>query len=140
MERWLSRNIETSSFLDLLSEVFMNDNLLIARSVKKTINYIEKNIYNFPNEYKVLKERIINSCYDILENVYRANLDQNICYKREVLVQIKMLNYYLKQALDKEIITKKKFLNYGNHLLEIHNMVNSWCGYEKSEQYISQDL
>ena len=48
----------------------MNDSLLIARNVKKTINYIEKNIYNFPNEYKVLKERIINSCYDILENIY----------------------------------------------------------------------
>ena len=53
--------------------------------------------------------------------------------KYEILVQIKMLNYFLKQALDKEIITKKKFLSYGNHLLEIHNMVNSWCGYEKSE-------
>ena len=111
----------------------MNDNLLIARSVRKTITYVEKNIYNFPNEYKVLKERIINSCYDILENIYWANLDQNVFYKKEILVQIKMLNYYLKQALDKEIITKKKFLSYGNHLLEIHNMVNSWCGYEKSE-------
>ena len=73
----------------------MNDSLLIARNVKKTINYIEKNIYNFPNEYKVLKERIINSCYDILENIYRANLDQNVFYKKEILVQIKMLNYYL---------------------------------------------
>ena len=53
----------------------MEDNLIIARNVRKTINYIEKNIYNFPNEYKVLKERIINSCYDILENVYRANVN-----------------------------------------------------------------
>ena len=53
----------------------MNDNLIIARSVKKTINYIEKNVYNFPNEYKVLKDRLINACYDILENVYRANLN-----------------------------------------------------------------
>ena len=111
----------------------MQDSLLIARNVRKTINYIEKNIYNFPNEYKVLKERILNSCYDILENVYRANLDQDINFKRETLVQIKMLNYYLKQALDKELITKKKFLSYGNHLTEIHNMVYSWCGYEKSE-------
>ena len=68
----------------------MNDSLLIARNVKKTINYIEKNIYNFPNEYKVLKERIINSCYDILENIYRANLDQNVFYKKEILVQIKI--------------------------------------------------
>ena len=101
----------------------MEDNLIIARNVRKTINYIEKNIYNFPNEYKVLKERIINSCYDILENVYRANVNQKREYKDEVLVQIKMLNFYLKQALDKELITKKKFLSYGNHLTEIHNMV-----------------
>ena len=111
----------------------MNDNLLIARSVRKTITYVEKNIYNFPNEYKVLKERIINSCYDILENVYRANINQEKHYKYEVLVQIKMLNYFLKQALDKELITKKKFLSYGKHLLEIHNMVSSWCGYEASK-------
>ena len=111
----------------------MNDNLIIARSVKKTINYIEKNVYNFPNEYKVLKDRIINACYDILENVYRANLNQNKEAKYEILVQIKMLNYFLKQALDKEIITKKKFLSYGNHLLEIHNMISGWCEYEKSE-------
>ena len=111
----------------------MNDNLLIARSVRKTITYIEKNIYNFPNEYKVLKERIINSCYDILENVYRANVDQDVKTKWEALVQIKLLNFYLKQALDKELITKKKFLSYGNHLLEIHNMISSWCCYEKSE-------
>ena len=111
----------------------MQDNLLIARSVRKTINYVEKNIYNFPNEYKVLKERIINSCYDILENVYRANVDQDVKTKWEALVQIKLLNFYLKQALDKELITKKKFLSYGNHLLEIHNMISSWCCYEKSE-------
>ena len=111
----------------------MNDNLLIARSVRKTITYVEKNIYNFPNEYKVLKERIINACYDILENVYRANVDQDVKTKWEALVQIKLLNFYLKQALDKELITKKKFLSYGNHLLEIHNMISSWCCYEKSE-------
>ena len=111
----------------------MHDSLWIARSVRKTITYVEKNIYNFPNEYKVLKERILISCYDILENVYRANLDQNINSKKEALVQIKMLNFYLKQALDKELITKKKFLSYGNHLTEIHNMLRSWCGYEKSE-------
>ena len=74
----------------------MHDSLWIARSVRKTITYVEKNIYNFPNEYKVLKERILNSCYDILENVYRAILDQDINSKKEALVQIKMLNFYLK--------------------------------------------
>ena len=133
MERWLSRESETSSFLDLLRGEYMQDNLLIARNVRKTIEYVEKNIYNFPNEYKVLKERIINSCYDILENVYRANVNQKREYKDEVLVQIRMLNFYLKQALDKELISKKKFLSYGRHLEQIHNMISSWCEYEKSE-------
>ena len=111
----------------------MEDKLLIARNVRKTINYIEKNIYNFPNNYSVLKERIINSCYSILENIYRANIDQNKESKREVIVQIKMLDYYLKQALDKELITNKKFLSYAKHLEEIHNMVIGWYDYEKSK-------
>jgi len=103
----------------------MEDKLLIARNVRKTINYIEKNIYNFSNNYKVLKIRILNSCYNILENVYRANIDQDKKAKKEVIVEIKMLNYYLKQALDKELIGKKKFLSYAKHLEEIHNMVLS---------------
>lgn len=111
----------------------MEDKLLIARNVRKTINYIEKNIYNFPNNYKILKIRILNSCYNILENVYRANIDQDKKAKKEVIVEIKMLNYYLKQALDKELIGKKKFLSYAKHLEEIHNMVLSWYSYEKSK-------
>ena len=67
----------------------MEDKLLIARNVRKTINYIEKNIYNFSNNYKVLKIRILNSCYNILENVYRANIDQDKKAKKEVIVEIK---------------------------------------------------
>lgn len=111
----------------------MNDNLLISREVRKTIEYIEKNIYNFPNSHKVLKERIINSCYDVLENVYRANINNDLDSKKEAIVQIKMLNFYLKQSFDKKLITEKKFLSYGRFLLKIHDMIFSWCYYEKSQ-------
>ena len=109
----------------------MEDKLIIARKTKRTIDYIEKNIYNISNDYKVLKERILNCLYDILENVYRANIEQDRKYKEEVIVQIKMLNYYLKKCMDLELITKSKFLNYGKYLSEIHDMVNSWMEYEK---------
>lgn len=111
----------------------MEDKLIIAKNVRKTINYVEKNIYNFPNNYNVLKTRILNSCYNILENVYRANIDQDKKDKKEIIVEIKMLNYYLKQSLDKELISKKKFLSYAKHLEEIHNMVYSWYDYETSK-------
>lgn len=114
----------------------MEDKLLMARSAKKTINYIEKNIYNFPNEYKILKDKIINACYNILENIYRANINQNINDKKEVIVQIKMLNFYLKQSLDKGLISNKKFLSYSRHLEELHRMVLSWFKYETKEQFV----
>lgn len=111
----------------------MNENLLIARDVKKTIKYVEKNVYNFPSIYKDLKTNIIDSCYNILRSVYRANIDQDINSKKDALVEIKMLNFYFSQALDKELITKKKFLSYGKYLENIYNMIYSWCNYEKSK-------
>lgn len=111
----------------------MEDKLIIARTAKKTINYIEKNVYNFPNDYQVLKSRILNSCYDILENIYRANITQDINVKKEIIVQLKMLNFYLKQCLDKKLISRKKFLSYSSHLLNLHQMVVSWFKYETSE-------
>ena len=87
----------------------MKEELIIIRNIRKTINYIEKTVYNFPNNYKVLKEKIILSCYNILENAYRANINQDINYKYEILVQLKMLNFYFKQSLDLNLISNKKF-------------------------------
>ena len=43
-----------------------------------------------------------------------------------------MLNFYLEEALRKELINNKKFESYINHLLELDKMVRSWFYYEKS--------
>ena len=109
----------------------LHENLIIARQARKTIRYIEKNTENFPNKYYVLKNKIIDSCYKILEWIYRANILQEKQDKKEICVQIGMLNFYLEEALRKEILSNKKFLNYTNHLLELDKMVRSWFKYEK---------
>ena len=109
-----------------------HESLLIATTTRKTIRYIERNISNFPNKYLVLKNKIIESCYSILENIYRANIFQDINDKKEVVVSIQMLNFYLEEALRKELINNKKFESYVNHLLELDKMVRSWFYYEKS--------
>ena len=109
----------------------VHENLIIARQARKTIRYIEKNTENFPNKYYVLKNKIIETCYKILEGIYRANTIQEKNDKKEICVQIGMLNFYLEEALRKEILTNKKFLNYTTHLLEIDLMVRSWFKYEK---------
>ena len=43
-----------------------------------------------------------------------------------------MLNFYLEEALRKDLITYKKFESYVNHLLEIDKMTRSWFLYKKS--------
>ena len=107
------------------------EKFIIARKTRTTIRFIEKCVHNFPNEYKVLKNRIIDCCYAILEYIYRANIFQDISEKKEVIVRIQMLNFYLEEALRKELISKKKFINYNNHLIEIDSMVRVWFKYEK---------
>ena len=101
-----------------------------------TIKYIESTVSNFPNEYYVLKNRIIDSCYSILEHIYRANVFQEVDDKKEIIVKIRMLNYYLEEALNNNLINNKKFNNYGKYLLEIDNMTRSWINYETNIQYL----
>lgn len=109
-----------------------HEKFIIVKSARKTIRYIERNTISFPNTYKVLKNNIITSCYNILENIYRANIFQDINDKKEVVVSIQMLNFYLEEALRKELINNKKFESYVNHLLELDKMVRSCFYYEKS--------
>lgn len=55
---------------------------MIASITRKNIRYIEINISNLPNKYIVLKSKIIESCYSILENVYKVNIFQDINDKK----------------------------------------------------------
>jgi hypothetical protein len=109
-----------------------HERLMIASSTRKTIRYIERTIINIPNKHMVLKNKIIESCYSILENIYRANIFQDIEDKKEIIVNINMLNFYLEEALRKDLISSKKFESYVKHLMEIDKMTRSWFNYEKS--------
>lgn len=111
----------------------MQDKLLIATRVKKTIEYMEKVLKNYPQSEIILKNKIITSCYDLLELVYRANIFKEIIYKKEILVKIRMIEYYIKISLDKKVLSYKKYENIGNHLLEINKMITSWIKNEKNK-------
>lgn len=123
--------------LNKLKKKYINNNtnntFIILKTARKTIRYIEKNTINFPNTYKVLRNRIIDSCYKMLENIYRANIFQDINDKKEIVVSIEMLNFYLEEAYIKDILTNKKYISYTNHLIELDKMVRSWFNYEKSK-------
>ena len=71
-----------------------------------------------------------------MELSYRAGLFKDINYMKEILIKIKMIEYYIKISYDYKLISLKKFENIGLHLLEINKMVNSWIKNEKSRQSI----
>ena len=104
----------------------MYDRLVIATKVKKTIEYIEKTVRNYPHEEKELKNRIINTSYDLLDNVYYANLTKDINSMKNVIVKIKMIDYCLNVSVHRELISLKKYDSVGNYLLEVNKMVNTW--------------
>lgn len=111
----------------------MQDKLLIITRIKKSINYVEYTLTNFPNTEYVLKNNIISNYYTLLELIYKANIHKDIFYMKESIVKIRMIEYYIKVSLDKKIISFKKYENIGKHLLEINKMINSWAVYEKNK-------
>lgn len=112
----------------------MIDNLEIAKSLKKTILYLEKILENFPSKEKVLKDKIIKTNYDILELVYLINeLEDRKFYQCQVISKIKMLDFYLKTSVDKGCISYKKYEKIGNYLIEIIKQVRSWIKSEENK-------
>jgi len=111
----------------------MQDRLLIITKIKKTNEYIEKMLFNYPKLEYILKNNIESTCYEMLELAYKANIHKDAFYMREIIVKSKMLEYYIKISLDKKIISYRKLEVIGNHLLELTKMINSWIKYETSK-------
>ncbi len=105
------------------------DNATVVLRLKKTIVYMDKVLDNYPKKEFVLKERISNCLYDILElsylSYYHSN-DLDTEYLKNILTKLKMLDFYIKNSYDKGIISRKKLTNLGVHLRDITNMYYAW--------------
>lgn len=111
----------------------MKDNFKIIIKIKYLISYFDKILINFPNNEKVLKDKISNNLYDILEFTYLANEQNDKIYIKKVIVKIKMLDFYLKISCDKKYLSYKKYSKSSLHLLEILRMLYGWVKYEESK-------
>lgn len=112
----------------------MND-LLIITKIKETSLYIGKIIINFPKVEIILKHHIEIDLYDLLSYIYEANYNKenriDILYKS--LIKIKMLDFYMRICLDKNIISYKKFIKICTYLNEITKMIFGWIKSEKKK-------
>ena len=114
--------------------MYMKDNLVIISNMKKTILHLDKIIINFPGNERVLKDKISNSMYEVLECMYMANEVNNynrILYQKKIISKIKMIDFYLKISLDKKYISYKKYQKVCGHLLDNLKLLYGWIRYEK---------
>ena len=76
----------------------MKDNLQIITDIKKTVIYLDKIVMNFPNNDKVIKDRIMTAAFDVLEMAYMANEnkdDYRIGYQKRSLTKVKMIDHVI---------------------------------------------
>ena len=112
----------------------MKDKLLIVTKIKRTIEYVDKHLDNYPHRYIELKKRIIDDMYSILEYVYLANVDLFRYNNQSMwIVKIQLIDYYLKLSYKKDIISKKNYESLSKHLLEVSKMIFTWRDNEASK-------
>ena len=112
----------------------MTEKLKVINDFKKTILYLDKVVNNFPGNERVLKDKISNSLYEVLECMYMANEVSNynrILYQKKIVSKIKMIDFYLKISLDKKYISYKKYQKVCGHLLDNLKLIYGWIRYEK---------
>lgn len=117
----------------------MQDKFIIAFKVKKTIEYVKKTVDNYPHKYLTLKNNIMDSFYTLLRLSYKASIYKDINIMKDIIVEIKMIEYFVSVSCNYELISYKKFNNIGKYLLEITAMIKSWIKNETNRQSVSED-
>ena len=115
----------------------MQDKFLIALRIKKTIEYVKKSVDNYPHGYVALKNNIMDSFYALLRLSYKASVYKETNIMKDIVVEIKMIEYFIKVSYKYKLISLKKFENISKYLLELNSMVNSWIKNETDRQSLS---
>ena len=107
----------------------MSDKLIIIKEYKLFINKYEKLVINLDNSYKDIKNRIINTMYEILEDIYYCNLleiNKRKNYQRKIIVKIKMLDYYFNKLLKYKLILDKHYEEISKRLMILLKLTLGW--------------
>ena len=107
---------------------FMNTNeFRIITNLKKFIISLDNILINFPKKEKVLKDKIKETSYEVLELIEYTNLiTDKINYQYQIISKLSMLDFYFEESLKKKYISEKQCKNKCNELLIITKMVYGW--------------
>ena len=104
----------------------MNDKFLVMKRMKIFIINLNSILINYPRNELVLKNRIINTSYDILELISICNLDNKKENFNILLSKIFMLDFYLEVSYKNKYINEKICNSKSLELERIKKMIYGW--------------
>ncbi len=115
----------------------MNTNFNLLNMVTKTNQYVDKLIVNFPKREVVLKNRLENCMFSLVELIFSYEI-QNVSrikekYLKDMLIQLSMFNYYINFSYERKYISKRQSHVVGRYLVEIRKMIYGVIRSEKNK-------
>ena len=98
--------------------------------VRELIIYLDNMLEGFPKKDLEIKRKIKEESYEMLENVYLANITTDLKNRQEnlekVIAKVKVIDFLVNLSYDKKIINQKRFLKVGQRLDDISKYVTGW--------------
>lgn len=105
----------------------MQSNFILLNTMKKTINYINIQLKDFPKKEMVLNQCIQKNMYETVELIfnYSSSTSNNNKVKilRSILVKISMLDFYITDSFEKQLINKSRYKSIGLLITELRKIV-----------------
>ena len=110
----------------------MNNKFLLANEIKNFILSLDSILINYPKKDIIIKKRIINTSFELLELLYLANnkIDNKENIKYECLSKISMIDFYFEYSYKKNYISLKNLNTYIFNLTKINKMLHGWINNE----------
>lgn len=105
----------------------MNANFNILNKIKRLNVYLDKLIINFPKKETVLKNRLENCMFSLIELIFSYEI-QSVYrikekYLKDMLIDLSMINYYIEISYERKYISKRQSEVVGRFLVEIRKMI-----------------
>jgi len=104
-----------------------NDQFKVIGETKKFIIYLNEILINYPRKSFVLKNKLEETSYNLLQLIYYTNLiSDRLNNQKRIISLVSMLDFYLEISYNNKYISLKK-LNQGSRILDnIKKLTYGW--------------
>ena len=113
----------------------MNNKFLLAHEVKLLIKDLDGLILLLPRKEFVLKNKLQEDLYELLELIYFTNylsVKERALYQKKILTKVSMIDYYIERCFNNKYLSEKQVLSFSRKLLKINKMIMGWINGSKT--------